>query len=83
LPALIQLVHTFIRFALPWGCWTRIDCRFGSNLRGVRLFAWETLFPNWGPLPQTSQRLAIIFATSKVLGFLMNVYGITQIAILP
>jgi hypothetical protein len=25
---------------------TRIDCRFGSNRRGVRLFACETLLPN-------------------------------------
>src|SRR5829696_3271027 len=61
LPALMHLVHTFTRRAPPCGCCTRIDCRFGSNLRGVRLFAWETLLPNCGPLPQSSQRLAIFF----------------------
>jgi hypothetical protein len=46
LPAFMQLVQTFIRLAPPLGCWTRIDCRFGSNLLGVRLLAWETLLPN-------------------------------------
>src|SRR6185436_14178733 len=28
--------------------------------RLVRLFAWLTRCPNWGPLPHTSQRLAIV-----------------------
>jgi len=60
LPALMQVVQTFIRCAPPWGFCTRIDCRFGSKRRLVRLFACETLLPNCGPLPQTSQRLAII-----------------------
>jgi len=69
LPALMQEVQTFIRRAPPCGCCTRIDCKFGSNLRGLRLFAWETLLPNCGPLPQTSQRLAILF-NLRVLGFL-------------
>ncbi len=46
LPALMQVVQTFIRRAPPWGDFTRIDCRFGSKRRGVRLFACETLLPN-------------------------------------
>src|SRR6185503_7765461 len=69
LPALMQVVQTFIRRAPPCGCCTRIDCRFGSNRRGVRLFAWETLLPNCGPFPQTSQRLAIS-STSRILGLI-------------
>src|SRR5207237_3934726 len=60
LPALMQLVQTFIRRAPPCGNLTRIDWRLGLNTRGVRLLACETLLPNCGPLPQTSQRLAMI-----------------------
>jgi len=56
----MQLVQTFIRRAPPAGNWTRIDCRLGLKTRGVRLFACETLLPNCGPLPQTSQRFAMI-----------------------
>ena len=46
LPALMQVVQTFIRRAPPWGICTRIDCRFGSKRRLVRLLAWDTLLPN-------------------------------------
>src|ERR1700694_6002911 len=60
LPPLMQLVQTFIRRTPPPGNWTRIDCRLGLKTRGVRLLACETLLPNCGPLPQTSQRLAMI-----------------------
>ena len=45
----MQDVQTFMRTAPPCGRWTRMDCRFGSNRRRVRLFACETLFPNCGP----------------------------------
>jgi len=57
---LMQRVQTFIRPLLPEGSWTRIDCRFGSNRRRVLLLACETLFPNCGPLPQTSHLFAIV-----------------------
>ena len=60
LPALMQLVQTRIRLALPLGVFTRIDCRLGLKTRGVRLLACETLLPNCGPLPQTSQRFAMM-----------------------
>src|SRR2546422_11193031 len=63
LPPLIQLVQTFIRRAPPCGNLTRIDCKLGLKTRGVRLLACETLLPNCGPLPQTSQRLAMIADT--------------------
>jgi hypothetical protein len=59
-PALIQLAQTFIRLLPPVGNFTRMDCRLGLKTRGVRLFACETLLPNCGPLPQTSQRFAMI-----------------------
>jgi len=39
LPPLMQAVQTFIRRAPPCGRATRIDCKFGLNWRGVRLFA--------------------------------------------
>jgi len=60
LPALIHLAQTFIRLLLPVGSFTRMDCKFGLKTRGVRLLACETLLPNCGPLPQTSQRFAMI-----------------------
>ncbi len=60
LPALMQLVQTFMRTLPPAGRDTRISCRFGLKRRRVRLLACETLLPNCGPLPQTSQRLAIM-----------------------
>src|SRR5947209_1310124 len=63
----MQDVQTFIRTFPPCGRWTRMDCRFGSKRRRVRLFACETLLPNCGPLPQTSHRLAI--ACVKPPGF--------------
>jgi hypothetical protein len=56
----MQLVQTFIRLALPVGVFTRIDCRLGLKTRGDRLLACDTLLPNWGPLPQTSQRFAMM-----------------------
>ena len=83
LPALMQDVQTFIRCAPPWGFCTRIDCRFGLKRRGVRLFACETLLPNCGPLPQTSQRLAIIIQPPEYLGFFTGVSGIIRSVILP
>ena len=66
LPPFIQRVQTFIREFPPAVCWTRIDCRFGLNRRRVLLLACETLFPNCGPLPQTSHRFAIIKKASKI-----------------
>ncbi len=55
----MQRVQTFILPAPPASKRTRTDCRFGLNRRRVLLLAWETLFPNCGPFPHTSQRLAI------------------------
>ena len=59
-PPLMQVVQTFMRTFPPCGRWTRISCRLGLKRRLVRLFAWETLLPNCGPLPQTSHRFAMI-----------------------
>ena len=83
LPALMQVVQTFIRRAPPCGICTRIDCRFGSNRLGVRLLACETLLPNCGPLPQTSQRLAIFIQPPEFSGFFTGVFGIIRNVILP
>lgn len=58
LPALMQRVQARIDwvapFTLAFTFW-----RFGSHRRRVLLLAWDTLFPDWGPLPQISQRRAI------------------------
>jgi hypothetical protein len=59
LPDFMQRVHTFIRPLPPAGSWTRTGCKLGLKRRRVLLFACETLFPNCGPLPHTSHRLAI------------------------
>jgi hypothetical protein len=67
LPALMQLVQTFMRAALPFAGWTRIDCRLGLKRRRVRLFACETLLPNCGPLPQTSHRFAMTAGSTSDL----------------
>ena len=37
---------------------TRTDCRLGSQRRRVLRMEWLTLFPDAGPLPHTSHRLA-------------------------
>lgn len=56
LPALMQRVQTRSVVTLPsWRA--RTLRRFGLKRRLVRLWAWETLCPNWGPLPQISQAL--------------------------
>jgi hypothetical protein len=58
-PALMQLVHTRIRFGAPF---TRAftACRFTFHRRRVTLCACEMLFPNCGPLPQMSHTCAIV-----------------------
>ena len=67
-----QRVQTLIRLPAPLTS-ARTDCRLGSKRRRVLLFAWETLLPNCGPLPQSSQRLAII--TSEFLLVFQLVLG--------
>ena len=39
---------------------TRATWRLGFQMRRVRLFAWETLFPNATPLSHTKQRLRLM-----------------------
>jgi len=52
LPALRQLVQTFIRIAFVLaGRVTRMDCRFGLKRRLVAIIEWLRLCPNAGPLP--------------------------------
>src|SRR5712691_4862838 len=47
------------RTALP--NFARTRWRFGYQTARVRLWAWLTLWPNLGPLPQNSQTLAMLF----------------------
>ena len=57
-PAFRHEVQTFIRFGTPFTS-ARTVCRFGFHRRLVRLWAWETLFPKVGFLPQISHTFAI------------------------
>ncbi len=59
LPAEMQLVQTRIRLRVPFSVTTWTGWRFGSQRRFVRLFAWLTLFPLRGPLPQIGQTAAM------------------------
>src|SRR6266480_4919808 len=55
---LMHCVQTRIRFTTPFTT-TRTRCRLGYQRRGVLLFAWLTLCPVMGPLPQISHTRAI------------------------
>lgn len=57
-PERMQRVQTKSFFTPP-PTFARTDCRLGFHRRRVRLFAWLTLFPVDGPLPQISQVRAI------------------------
>ena len=58
LPALMQLVQTRMRL-LPPSTLALTAWRFGFQRRRVVLWAWEMLFPNCGPLPQSSHFCAM------------------------
>ena len=58
LPALMQLVQTFMRWLLPLTL-ALTACRLGFQRRRVVLWAWEMLLPNCGPLPQSSHFCAM------------------------
>lgn len=57
-----QRVQTLIRFVPPLMT-ARTVWRFGSNRRGVTLWAWLMFLPTTGPLPQISQRIAMADAS--------------------
>jgi hypothetical protein len=61
-PERIQRVQTRALTALPFSATIRTLFRFGSQRRRVLLWAWETLFPVAGPLPQILQTLAMTFS---------------------
>jgi CheY-like chemotaxis protein len=58
LPDLMQEVQTRIRRLAPLTK-ARTFCKFRFQRRLVTLWAWLIRWPNWGPLPQTSQTCAI------------------------
>lgn len=59
-PDRMQRVQTRICLELPPTVATRTFCRLGSQRRLVLLWAWLTLFPVTGFLPQISHNLDII-----------------------
>ncbi len=59
LPAFRQDVHTEMRRRVPGATSARTVCTFGFQRRWVRRWEWDTDMPKPGPLPQTSQMLAM------------------------
>jgi len=59
LPLFKQLAQTRTRRCDPWTI-ARTERRFTFQRRFVTLWAWLMLFPNCGPLPQTSHTRAIL-----------------------
>ncbi len=57
-PLFKQRLHTRMRLVAPF-TFTRTSWRLGSHLRLVRMCEWLTALPTLGPLPHTSQRLAM------------------------
>src|SRR5512142_2199153 len=68
LPDRRHRVHTFTRLVPPLTT-ARTVWRFGSNRRGVTLWAWLMFRPTTGPLPQISQRFAMADASCPLRGF--------------
>ena len=66
-PDLIQVVQTSMRFTWPW-CKARTLCRLGLKRRLVTLWAWLTLFPTCGFLPQIWHILDMIVISSMLFG---------------
>jgi len=58
-PDRIQRVHTLARWTLPLSLTIRTFLRFGSHRLLFLLWAWDTLLPVTGPLPQISHFFAI------------------------
>jgi len=68
LPERRQLEQTFTERTL-FSILARTLCRLGRKRRLVVLWAWLTLLPLIGPLPQISQRLAMLNLLEKVAHF--------------
>ncbi len=71
-PAFRHEVQTFIRFGTPFTS-ARTVCRFGFHRRLVRLWAWDTLCPKVGFLPQISHAFAIPDLDSLLVAFFCQV----------
>jgi hypothetical protein len=56
----MQRVQTLARWVAPEAVTMRTCFRLGSQRRLVLLWAWETLLPVAGPLPQISQTFAMM-----------------------
>lgn len=65
LPALMQLVQTFILRVVP-PTWTRILWMLGFQRRLVRRCEWLTLIPKEGRLSQISQTEAIVGSLGRL-----------------
>jgi hypothetical protein len=80
-PAFRQEAQTLTRLTEPFTT-ARTCCRFGSHRRGDRLFAWLTLLPAIGFLPQISHAFAIIlynsFRSLNCLNKYRNISGVLQ-----
>ncbi len=68
-PERIQRVHTFMRTVFPPASTVLTRCRFGNQRRLVLLWAWLTLLPVAGPLPQISHLRAIVLSPQTDIFF--------------
>jgi hypothetical protein len=73
----MQEVQTRMRLGAPLTtAWT--FCKLMFQRRLVKLWAWLTLFPNWGPRPHRSQDLDINTLTPSTIS-LYSVYHIAYL----
>jgi hypothetical protein len=61
-PDLMQRVHTLVFLVFPPALAICTVFKLGSQRLLVLLWAWETLLPVTGPLPQISHTFAMIFS---------------------
>jgi hypothetical protein len=65
-PERMHRVQALTCTVAPLAVTIRTLCRLGSQRRRVLLWAWLTLFPVEGPLPQISQLRAMIFSPQEI-----------------
>jgi hypothetical protein len=65
-PDLMHRVHTLVFLVLPPPLAMCTVFKLGSQRRLVLLWAWDTLLPVTGPLPQISHTFAMFFSLYSI-----------------
>jgi hypothetical protein len=65
-PERMHRVQTLACTVPPLAVTIRTRCKLGIQRRRVLLWAWLTLFPVEGPLPQIAQLRAMIFSPQEI-----------------